>query len=473
MIFAKPFATRGRRATTARAEGAVRMIAFVAIALLATEREVAAASSGSFLPDDASHRLLSGGDYGWSNTTIYTAADEAESVFGIDVDGDGDVDVIYAACKDDTIAWSENLDGNGGNWTHHEIYAATNICPEWVFGIDVDGDGDIDVIYALISYPRDTIAWSENRDGDGGSWTYHEITTAVNLPVSVFGIDMDGDGDIDVISASHEDDKIVWSENLDGSGESWTSRTISTAMDGPSSVFGIDLDGDGDIDVLSGSLTCCAGIGWHENRDGSGRSWSYHRITTQDAMSVFGIDLDGDGDIDVLSASRWDDTIAWSENLDGSGGSWTFHEITTAADGADSVFGIDVDGDGHIDVMSASLYDDTIAWSENLDGSGGSWTYHVITTAADGADAVCGIDVDGDGDIDAISASEYDDTIAWYGNLAPVPVPTLVPMPAPTWEPTMITPAPTNTLAQVSAAQPTAPYLLLQAVSVALMLPFL
>ena len=69
---------------------------------------------------------------------------------------------------------------------------------------------------------------------------------------------------------------------------------------------------------------------------------------------MFGIDVDGDGDIDVLSASRGDDTIAWSENLDGSGGSWSYHEIYTAADGAFSVFGIDLDGDDDVDVVSAN-----------------------------------------------------------------------------------------------------------------------
>ena len=69
---------------------------------------------------------------------------------------------------------------------------------------------------------------------------------------------------------------------------------------------------------------------------------------------MFGIDLDGDGDVDVLSASSDDDTIAWYENLDGSGGSWSYHEIYTAADGARSVFGIDLDGDGDVDVLSAS-----------------------------------------------------------------------------------------------------------------------
>ena len=115
--------------------------------------------------------------------------------------------------------------------------------------------------------------------------------------------------------------------------------------------------------------------------------------------------MDGDGDTDVLSASWNDDTIAWYENGDGSGGSWTTHTISTDADGAQSVYGIDVDGDGDADVLSASYYDDTIAWYENADETGELWTIHKITTSADGAYSVFGIDVDGDGDIDVLSAS--------------------------------------------------------------------
>ena len=83
-------------------------------------------------------------------------------------------------------------------------------------------------------------------------------------------------------------------------------------------------------------------------------------------ISVFGIDMDGDGDTDVLSASRYDDTVAWYENLDGSGGSFSTHVIATSADYAMSVFAIDMDGDGDTDVMSASRDDDTVAWYENL-----------------------------------------------------------------------------------------------------------
>ena len=88
------------------------------------------------------------------------------------------------------------------------------------------------------------------------------------------------------------------------------------------------------------------------------------------ARSVFAADLDGDGDVDVLSASWNDDKIAWYENTDGLGDFGPERIISTSADGAYSVFAADLDGDGDVDVLSASLFDDKIAWYENIDGLG-------------------------------------------------------------------------------------------------------
>ena len=51
--------------------------------------------------------------------------------------------------------------------------------------------------------------------------------------------------------------------------------------------------------------------------------------------------------------------LLFSWALDGSGGSWSYHEITTTADGSHWVFGIDVDGDDDVDVLSASWLDGT------------------------------------------------------------------------------------------------------------------
>ena len=87
------------------------------------------------------------------------------------------------------------------------------------------------------------------------------------------------------------------------------------------------------------------------------------------------LNLDGDGDSDVVSASKADDKIAWYPN-DGSGNLGDQIIISTDADYAISVFCQDLDGDGDADVVSASLLDDKMAWYFN-DGNGVSCRYHM------------------------------------------------------------------------------------------------
>jgi hypothetical protein len=208
---------------------------------------------------------------------------------------------------------------------------------------------------------------------------------------SVYAADVDGDGDIDTLSASL-DNKIVWYANQDGAGSSWALHTISTTANGAISVYVGDVDGDGDVDALSASLNDDK-IAWYENVDGGGTSWALHTISTaaDGARSVRAADVDRDGDLDVLSASLYDNKIAWYENAGGSGTSWILHTISTTANGAISVYAEDVDGDGDVDALSASLSDDKIAWYENMGGGGTFWTPHTISTTADEADlGLCG-----------------------------------------------------------------------------------
>ncbi|MEZ5022616.1 MAG: VCBS repeat-containing protein [Chitinophagales bacterium] len=84
------------------------------------------------------------------------------------------------------------------------------------------------------------------------------------------------------------------------------------------------------------------------------------------ASSVFVSDLNND-EVDVLSASFGDDKIVWYKNEgDGNFASEQNISINAEADGAVSVYAADLDGDGDMDVLSASSFVNKIAWYENL-----------------------------------------------------------------------------------------------------------
>jgi len=129
----------------------------------------------------------------------------------------------------------------------------------------------------------------------------------------------------------------------------------------------------------------------------TGQTWA--------AESVFAVDIDGDGDPDVLSASYGDNKVAWYENLDGLGTYGPQHIITTDAQGVKRVCAADLDGDNDPDVLSASSLTDEIAWYENTDGNGTFGPKQVITTLAENARWVVTADLDGDLDQDVLSAS--------------------------------------------------------------------
>ncbi|MBK7950729.1 MAG: VCBS repeat-containing protein [Deltaproteobacteria bacterium] len=263
----------------------------------------------------------------------------------------------------------------------------------------------------------DEIAWYENTNGAGSFGPQRIISTLADFPFAIATADVDGDGDVDVLSASRLDDEIAWYENTDGAGSFGPQQIISTLADSARSVFAADVDGDGDVDVLSASLIDDE-IAWYANTDGAGSFGPQQIITTlaDAARSVSAADLDGDGDVDVLSASENDDEIAWYANTDGLGSFGPQQIITTLADRAQSVVAVDMDGDGDLDVLSSSVATGPIAWYENTDGAGSFGPQRAIAMPAFDVAPAIASDLDGDGDVDVLSASSWTDEVAWYEN---------------------------------------------------------
>ncbi|MBC8753352.1 T9SS type A sorting domain-containing protein [Kordia sp. YSTF-M3] len=345
---------------------------------------------------------------------ISTNADVAVSVYAEDLDGDGDMDVISASANDDKVAWYENTDSQGTFGAEQLITNADGA--RSIHAADMDNDGDIDVLYAASQ--EDKIAWYENTDSQGNFGQDHIVISNPGWNKSVYAADIDGDGDLDAISGSGGSfGNIAWFENTDGQGSYGPQKIITTDIDDAESVFAIDLDGDGDIDVLSASYDDNK-IAWYENTDGQGTFGPQQIITTgaSNAESVYAADLDGDGDMDIVSTYSTISSVVWFENTDGQGNFGARQTITYNADFAQAVYAEDIDGDGDMDILSASSGDDKIAWYENTDGQGNFGTQQVISTNADSASSVYAIDLDGDGDIDVLSASRADDKIAWYEN---------------------------------------------------------
>jgi len=297
-----------------------------------------------------------------------------------------------------------------------EIFTIGQSNPYYVSTADIDGDGDFDIICAYNQ--SGDILWFENMDGTGTVWTEHEVEINFSGAKTADPADIDGDGDMDVVGSAYSSDEICWFENEDGTGTSWDEHLVNMqSFDGAHSACTADIDGDGYMDIV-GAAAMLNDITWWKNNDGSGTSWTETNVESMfnGVNSVRSADIDGDGDFDVIAAGRYADAIHWWENDDGIGTVWTEHMITDSLTDAISAFPCDINGNGYMDVLGASNDDSDIIWWENTDGTGTNWQEHSVDWGFDGVYSVCAADIEGDGDLDIIGAAVSGDEVAWWEN---------------------------------------------------------
>lgn len=381
----------------------------------------------------------SGGIKWWDNRLIFrsatfpeqlpitTAADDARSVAVVDLDADGDLDVVSASAGDDSIRWYENNGAASPALTIRTISSVATGAVDVTTG-DIDGDGDEDVIAALETV--DDIIWYEN-DGTPqfGLWASRTIAVGAAGVRSVAAGDVDCDGDLDVLSADYDAGRVRLWRNNGASPPGWSVMSISPAGSGPTAVAVVDWDGDGDADVIS-SWAGDNAVRWHRNDTGAGNVWTTADLATGivNASDVFATDLNEDGAPDVVVASlgtcastipfACSGKVLWIEN-----GTLTQRDVDSSSPRTTSVSASDLDLDGDIDVLATSASTSpfqahAVKWYENSGEATPTFTEHTVISglSISRPDDVAVGDIDRDGDPDVVSASRSDDTIAWYRN---------------------------------------------------------
>ncbi len=335
------------------------------------------------------------------NTVFYTGVITAG-----DVNGDGVLDVIASTYA--KTVWYENL----GNWNFGQ-----NIIIDWepsndIKHDDLDGDGDLDIVCALGD--ADRIAWYEN-DGTGDFAAGIYLTNFFSRPSSVDLADTDNDGDLDVIAAARDEKRVIEIKN-NGNGNFGSEMTLTDDFneDSYKVVASNDIDGDGFKDVV---ISGDGKTAWLQNM-GNGSYSSEQVAISRDILSpnaTYTADLDNDGDLDVLSSSSGDDKIAWYENL-GNGSFSDQNVISVQCSYATNVRAADLDGDGFVDIIAtcSNLYNNShygqIIWYQN-DGNGNFLMEQKLTDVT-GVSSFELSDIDADGDMDIIAGLG----VIWYNN---------------------------------------------------------
>ncbi|KNC48330.1 uncharacterized protein AMSG_04562 [Thecamonas trahens ATCC 50062] len=253
-----------------------------------------------------------------------------------DVDGDGRSDVVVVVESTDELSWFAN--SASGAFLAGSTIAGIGelITPKDAVVVDLDADGDGDVVVA--SQGDDKISWFENTAGDGTVWTQHFVVG-----------DFNGDGQLDIAAASPT--TVCW----------WAQTAVVGTFDVPQTVaFGTglaglivsgDFDEDGYLDIVvaaNGEIRLLA------NPGGSGAFAASRVLATKLSNGLVASDIDADGDLDLVVDFQpgSDYTVLLLLNP-GSPSVAQFSQVDLAVDvvALSDVMVKDADGDGDIDVL--------------------------------------------------------------------------------------------------------------------------
>jgi len=276
------------------------------------------------------------------------------------------------------------------------------------------------------------LAMAQDMDGDGVLDTDDSCPSIAN-PAQSFGLgppqrlppssydgvqevtagDLDGDGDLDLVTAPITDypdaEVAVYLQRPDG-GFDHRPGILRSVVHG---VRLADLDGDGALDVLTAPSTMML----NDGHGSFGAGIPIGLTSLREASDALALDLDADGDLDVVTAGYvyvyyGPDTteLYWKENLGGAVFAERVELVSRNGRGKPKLEPADVDGDGDDDLVFADPVRGELGWYE-LENAAVIDTHlsYLLGTPERAAPA----DLDGDGDMDVAAVGSDDGRVVW------------------------------------------------------------
>lgn len=259
-----------------------------------------------------------------------------------DVDGDGRPDLVVAGAQ------LMHNEGRGHFAVRRIEGARSGYTASWL--ADLDGDGDLDLVLGPNAVGQfSTVPMQRFTNLGGGQFVpVQDVLVQEQCDSFAFG-DIDGDGDVDMLAVT-TGNAVKWFQNT-GGGTLIDAGALPNVQANPNVTNGIvlaDLDGDGDLDLVTGDFN--GNVQVHQN-NGSGVFVAAASLPMRPGLVVTElavVDLDGDGRLDI--AVREAHALAWFRNQ----GAFAFSRVAGAFPSGPDFYTLvfpDLDDDGDLDLF--------------------------------------------------------------------------------------------------------------------------